>query len=69
MYLVIPYGVNGAVLFITMAASVNSMGIMMLIKKDPTTSMAQQSIFLLLGVIVLSVYFFILKNRIKEVKI
>jgi len=55
--------------FITMAASVNSMGIMMLIKKDPTATIAQMSIFLLLGVTVLLGYSFILKNRIKEVKI
>lgn len=52
--------------FITMAASVNSMGIMMLIKKDPTASIPQLSIFVLLGVTVLLGYSFILKNRIKE---
>jgi len=52
-----------------MAASVNSMGIMMLIKKDPTASIAQLSVFLLLGVTVLLGYSFILRNRIKEEKI
>lgn len=55
--------------FITMAASVNSMGIMMLVKRDPTASIAQQGFFLLLGVTVLLGYSYILRSRIKGVNI
>lgn len=54
--------------FITMAASVNSMGFMMLVNRDKTASIAQQGFFILLGIVVLTGYLYILRNRRLESK-
>jgi hypothetical protein len=48
--------------FITMALAVNAMGIMMLVKKDPTFSMENLVVFGAMGIIVVVGFIYVLKN-------
>jgi hypothetical protein len=48
--------------FLTMIVAVNAMGITMLLKKDPTFLWRDLFVFLILGVIVFSGFFYILRN-------
>ena len=48
--------------FLTMIVAVDTMGIIMWLKKDPTFLMRDLVVFLILGVIVFSGFFYILRN-------